>query len=152
MLFLQIACHSYGFIPSSYKFKHSIYKKMNWIKKTVLYILGLILLLFGNKKALEAITETLMPTKPEDVNSRIEDRFEVQKLIFDKDKQKLTNPAPYFEVIRVDETRSQKVRKETLNTQPVTNKKTDKSVVQPGSGLPITTLEPDDAEIATATQ
>ena len=152
MLFLQIACHSDGFIPSSYKFKHSIYKKMNWIKKTVLYILGLILLLFGNKKALEAITETLMPTKPEDVNSRIEDRFEVQKLIFDKDKQKLTNPTPYFEVIRVGETGSQKVRKETLNTQPVNNKKTDKSVVQPESRLPITTLEPDDAEIATATQ
>lgn len=151
MLFLQIACHLDGLIPSSYKFKHSIYKKMNWIKKTVLYILGLILLLFGNKKALEAITETLMPTKPKDVNSRIEDRFEVQKLIFDTDKQKLTNPTPYFEVIKVGETGSQKVRKKTLNTQPVTNKKTDKSVVQPESGLPITTLEPDDAEIATAT-
>lgn len=128
------------------------------LKKIVLYLFGLLLLIFGNKKEIDTIVDTLMPTKPEDVNKNVEEHFEVQKLSYDKERNKLINNTPYFEVVRVGEVKSEppKVQAKKIletgasnlklkETELLTAEEEDTSIVQ-------TTIEPDNAETATATQ
>ena len=76
------------------------------LKQISLYILGVVLLLFGNRKALELFLQndaTDDELNGEDEKLDIYKRFEIQRLKFNEQTNELNNPVPYFEIMRIDE-------------------------------------------------
>lgn len=71
---------------------------MNLFKKIILYLFGLFLLLFGNRKYLGNAKVSFKKDNLDD----IEKQFGKQKLKYDTIQDKLANPTLYFHTVRID--------------------------------------------------
>lgn len=73
---------------------------MSRIKTFVLYLLGVVLLVFGNRKIFSDLWNTLFPKKPIDYNKDIEKGFSHENIEYDSIQGRFVNHAEYFEIVR----------------------------------------------------
>ena len=87
------------------------------VKSIFLYLLGLGLLLFGNRDLWDELQESWKEEKKQKdlllVNKDVEKRFETQKLEYDSVSKKWTNPKYYFQVINAGSPNFKALKKST---------------------------------------
>ncbi|HBX47128.1 hypothetical protein [Limibacterium fermenti] len=98
---------------------------MEVVKKIVLYLFGLFILLFGNRKGPESGVSTQEPNV--DLNKDIEKRFHVHTLLYNTIQDRLTNPAVHFRTERIDVGSVEKTSSPSKKTQTETAKPEDAS-------------------------
>lgn len=73
---------------------------MGRIKTFLLYIIGVVLLVFGNRKIFSELWDAIFPKPTVDYNKDLEDGFSYEDVQYDSAQGRFINQTEYYQIVR----------------------------------------------------